>query len=263
MAKGRRKKGGHGGGHADERWLVTYADLITLLMCLFMVLWSISSVNSSKFESLQRSLKEAFSGKILPGGQSVVQAGSTNAKAPQPIAPTVADARARDEQAGAKAEAKAAEDERLRRLKRRIDAAAKEAGVSGRVRTEITHRGLRVRLLTDRVVFDSGRADLKPQGRALLDAVARVLLSAGPRPIQIDGHTDSVPLSGGPYTDNWGLSSARAAAVVRRFVDDGFSPRRLTAGGHADNRPVATNATADGRARNRRVEILLSRTQAP
>lgn len=259
---GRRKRGGHGEEHADERWLLTYADMITLLMALFMVLWSISSVNTTKFETLQRTLKEAFSGKVLPGGNAVLNGGTNpTSKRSQLIAPT--DARTKDAAAGAKTDAKAAEDRELKRLKRRIDAAAEKAGVASRVRAQVTARGLRIRLLTDRVLFASGEAVVMQQGGRLLDTVATVLRSAGPRPIQVDGHTDSVPLAGGRYDDNWGLSGARSAAVVRRFVRDGMSSRRLAAGAFADNHPVASNATAAGRAQNRRVEILLARTETP
>jgi chemotaxis protein MotB len=262
MASRRRKHELHD-EHPDERWLLTYADMITLLVALFIVLWSISSVNNSKLDILKQTLQDAFDGAIVSGGRTAFETGSSASSdqaAPiMPIAPSVIAAES-DEQADEKElQERDQEDRELERLKERIDAAARREGIGERVRTEVTARGLRIRLLTDRVVFDSGQAVLKAGGRRFVDAVAVVLKEDRERPIQVDGHTDSVPLAGGPYTDNWGLSSARAAAVVRRLVEDGFNPCRLAAGGLADNKPLASNATEAGRAQNRRVEILLAR----
>lgn len=264
MAGSKRKRHALHDEHPDERWLLTYADMITLLVALFIVLWSISSVNNSKLDILKQTLQDAFDGAIVSGGRAAFESASTfRADRPTVIAPTVESAEEAEDEVDKAMKRQAGEDEELRELKARIDAAARAEGVAERVRTEVTARGLRIRLLTDRILFDSGAAELKPAGTRLLDAIARVLKTAEGRPIQVDGHTDNVPLSGGPHVDNWGLSSARSSAVVRRLVVDGFNPRRLGASGFADNKPVASNGTATGRAQNRRVEILLARTEDP
>lgn len=260
MASGRRKRGGHHEEHPDERWLLTYADMITLLTALFIVLWSISSVNNSKLDILKQTLQDAFDGAVVTGGKAAMDNGaSMDPNVPAPIQASASSAKSSESAAESEVEAAAREEEELEKLKERVEAAARREGVEEMVRTDVTGQGLRVRLLTDRVLFDSGHAELKPGGAKLIDAMAAVLRTAPDRRIRVDGHTDSVPLRGGPYTDNWGLSAARSTAVVRRLQQDGFNGRRLAAGGHADNRPVASNKTNRGRAQNRRVEILLGR----
>lgn len=277
-----RRRGGERGKSNDERWLLTYADMITLLMALFMVLFSISSVNRSKFITLQEALHNAFTGKVLPGGASIAASGadpSTRTPTPEtpfpPIepqlkGPTAETTRVSAQQADSTAafvqseiRAAAAEDEEFGRLKRQVDAYARAHGLERQIRTEITRRGLRIRLLTDKVVFDSGQATIKPPGDALLTALAQLLNSEGRHPIQVDGHTDPVPISGGPYHSNWELSTARATSVVHSFISHGVSPLRLGAGGYAWYQPVASNATAAGRQRNRRVDILIERLRNP
>ena len=264
----------------DERWLLTYADMITLLMALFMVLFSISSVNKSKFVTLQRALKEAFSGKVLPGGRSIAQAGSNPSNAtPAPESPfpevspnltgptsetSGATQRTAVENARAVQAAVNAETAEFAKLKAQIDSYAKAHGLASKIQTSITRRGLLIRLLTDKVAFDSGSADLKAPAKPLLNRIATLIRAeAQDRPVQVDGHTDNVPIHGGQYSDNWTLSTARATSVVRYFIGDGLSPSRLGAGGFAYYHPVASNSTADGRARNRRVEILLQRLTVP
>ena len=262
---GRRRRGQHEEHSSDERWLLTYADMITLLMALFMVLFSISSVNKSKFETLQQVLKEAFSGRILPGGKSIVQAGGDESS--HRVVPDAATspATARQEilaiaQMRRTLDAARKEDAEFLALKQRIDAYARAHGLAGQLQTQVTRRGLRIRLLTDRVVFDSGSADLKPAATPILGQIATLLRAqGGGRQIQVDGHTDNVPVGSGEFRDNWDLSSARAASVVRFFIHSGLRPWLLSAGGFAANHPVLSNATAQGRARNRRVEILLAR----
>lgn len=262
-----RKRRGAQEDHPDERWLLTYADMITLLMALFMVMFSISSVNKTKFETLQRTLKEAFSAKLLPGGEAIRPMGASAQEAkPTPseppvsaIAPTTQAAG----QAGQAGKAAAKEDEDFHRLKREIDAYAATHGLAGKLSTEVAERGLVIRLLTDRLLFDSGGAEVRPPGELLLDKLARLLRAEVRHPIVVEGHTDSVPLRGGSYPTNWELSTARASSVVRTFLNKRVNARRLSATGYANLRPLTTNATPAGRARNRRVEIVLVRTGKP
>jgi chemotaxis protein MotB len=144
-------------------------------------------------------------------------------------------------------------------LKRRLDAYARAHGFADQVRTVIERRGLVVRVLTDKVLFDSGQADLKPAGLPLLTEVAKLLNLDPTHPIIVEGHTDNVPISSTLYPSNWELSTARATTVVRYLISQGVSAARLGAAGYADLHPVASNATAAGRQLNRRVEIVLRR----
>jgi chemotaxis protein MotB len=275
MAGHSKRRGRRGGGdheeHADERWLLTYADMITLLMALFIVMWSMSTVNTSKFEALAKSLDNAFSGQILPGGEAVMANGAgseAERPAPEPPIPAItpptppSQTDPREQLAQQMAPGAAAREEAdLQQLKRRVDEVVRAEGLTGEVETRVEERGLVVNVLTDDVLFTSGSALLRPQADGLLDALAPVLKADVRHPIQVEGNTDSVPVSGGSFPSNWELSTDRAAAVVRAFIRRDVAPDRLTALGHADRRPVASNATDAGRRRNRRVELVLLRTQ--
>lgn len=265
---GRRRGGGHGGGEhegGDERWLLSYADMMTLLVALFMVLFSISSVNKSKLEGLQKSLKDAFSGRVLPGGTSIMSAGGTSADK-RVIAPPQS-TQPQPQMGGAtqgmteaqKAAARQAEAKDFTQLKARIDAFAAQQGITGQVSTRVTADGLHIRILTDKLLFDSGSATPKPGSYPLLAKLGTVLARERSHAVVVEGHTDSTPIASSQFPTNWELSAARATAVVRAFVVAHVSPDRLTASGRADRDPMTSNATAAGRAVNRRVEILLPR----
>ncbi len=167
MSARRRKKGGH---HEEEheneeRWLVSFADMMTLLFCLFMVLFAISSVNTSKFEALQKALQDAFSGKILSGGEAVMETG--NDKQPEkpgtePPLPAMTPLQAMAEQLDPERRRRRKSPRRTRTSRssrQRIDALVAKEGLTGKVETTVRKRGLVVELLTDNVFFDSGQAD--------------------------------------------------------------------------------------------------------
>jgi chemotaxis protein MotB len=264
----RTRRGRRGGrrryaaeGHSDtDRWLLTYADMITLLMALFMVLFSITSVNKSKLEVLSKSLQEAFSGKVLPGGTSIRDSGanpkSTHPPADAPI-PAITSLVG---PAGATAADAAREQDNFRRLKEQIDAYAREHGLQSQMQTVIAQRGLVIRLLTDRVLFDSGAAELKQRAFPLLAQVGLILRTKTTQPVMVEGHTDTVPIHGSLFPTNWELSTARASRVVRALIHGGVPPSRLSAAGYAALHPISTNVTASGRSRNRRVEVVVLRS---
>jgi chemotaxis protein MotB len=258
--RGGRRRRGHAEEESEDRWLLTYADMITLLMALFMVLFSISSVNTSKYESLQKSLQDAFSGRVLPGGKAIQQEGSTEqAKRPAPQLPLESIVSSLGSPAKQSRSQAKDEDEDFRALKAKIDRYAKEHGLAKQVSTTIAQRGLVIRLLTDRVLFDSGDATLKSRSGPLLAHMSRLLKIEGRHPITVEGHTDPLPIQSERYPSNWELSTARASSVVRYLIDRGVVPRRLTAAGFAALHPLTSNSTAAGRSRNRRVEIVLLR----
>ena len=256
---GRRgRRGGHAEHENEERWLLTYSDMITLLMALFMVLFSISSVNTSKYTQLQKSLQDAFSGKILSGGKSVINSGSDGKSPSDQASPAIVPIKP---QIGEKSTAsqKAKDDTEFKRIKAEIDAYARQHGLSKQLQTVIAKRGLVVRLLTDRVVFDPGQAALKPEAAPVLNGVAHALNIDKTHPIMVEGHTDNVPISGSQFPSNWELSTARASVVVRFLIHTGINKFRLGAAGYANLYPVGSNSTEIGRSKNRRVEIVLLR----
>ena len=255
--RGGADHGGHDGG--DERWLLTYADMLTLLFALFMVLFAMSSVNISKAKVLQQSLRSAFSGKILPGGQALMQTGGDQAVRMQ--LPDM-NPRISTNQAQALKQRSQMEEKSFEQLKREIDAQVRAAGLSGRVTTQITKRGLAVRIVTDHLLFNSGQANILPAGAALIDRLAPLLRSETNHDLVVEGFTDNQPISGAQYPSNWELSTARSSAVVRQLLSRGLAAPRLSAAGRADLDPIASNANPAGRARNRRVEIVLPRTDS-
>jgi chemotaxis protein MotB len=251
----------------EERWLVSFADMMTLMFALFMVLFSISSVNTAKFESLKTSLEQSFNAKLLSGGDHPLNPGNTSdSKEPtaQPplasLTPTQAVSQSFEKsKADARAEAAKQEEEDFKKLKQRIDAKAGELGLQANVHTEIRDRGLVVQLLTDGVIFDSGSAELKPTAEPLLRPLGKLIRAERVHPIIVEGYTDSQPIQTGQFPTNWELSGARAARVVRHFIGDGVPMGRLSAAQFAQQHPIATNATPQGRSRNRRVEVVLAR----
>jgi chemotaxis protein MotB len=271
-----RHRGGAKHEESGERWLLTYADMITLLMALFMVLFSISSVNISKYQTLQKSLKAAFSGNILPGGKAVAQQGSSaNAsqvpasvelQAIEPVATQGSSALQNSTARGAQSPAAALredaaqhEESEFAQIKRELDAYAAAHGFGSHVQTTIEKRGLVIKVLTDDLLFASGQATLSGQATGLLGEIAQLLNIDETHPISVEGNTDNVPIHSSQFPSNWELSTARAGSVVEFLIEHGVTAGRLTATGNADQRPVASDATAAGRALNRRVEIVMRR----
>jgi chemotaxis protein MotB len=261
--------------HADERWLLTYADMITLLMALFIVMWAISSVNISKYTQLKRSLTEAFDGKVTEGGDGVLSGGKallqpagapvTSPKTPAKDSPAQK-ILIRPASASTPSSASTQADastQSLRRLAQQIDSYARAHGLQGQIRTSIDERGLLVRLLTDKVLFDPGAATVKSPAVPLLGQIALLIrrLEIG-NPIRVEGNTDSTPISTARFPSNWELSTARATAVLQVLLAHGVSPRQLSAAGYADQRPVSTNMTTKGRYLNRHVDIIVLRRAA-
>jgi chemotaxis protein MotB len=288
------KRGRRGGAvehENEERWLLTYADMLTLLFALFMVLFSISSVNISKYQVLQQSLKSAFSGSILPGGRAILSSGSESTSAHTPataevpsIVPLVPTPTSRSSSSTGSASstssssvaakpltsaelqaalnsmsASVSEQDTFVALKAKMDAYAKAHGFGDKVQTIIERRGLVVRVLTDNLLFASGSATLQSGADQLLDEVAQLLNLDPSHPITVEGHTDNQPIATAQFPSNWELSTTRATNVVRFLISRGVIASRLGAVGYADLHPIASNSSAAGRAKNRRVEIVLMR----
>lgn len=254
----------HGAGM--ERWLLTYSDMITLLMALFIILWAISSVNVSKFAELKQSLSQAFRGKVIQGGAAVLNGGPQALQPQGTQVPTILTPASLAEQIAAQIsyEAQKSDLENLQRLEHRIDAYARAQGLSGEIRTSIDERGLVVHVLTDQLLFDTGKAVVKQRALPLLTRIASLLASARvPNPIRVEGNTDDVPISTSAFRSNWELSAARATAVLEVLLAHGVPASRLSAAGYADQRPVASNSTAGGRAANRRVDLVVLRRAVP
>jgi chemotaxis protein MotB len=249
--------------HPDERWLITYADVLTLMFVLFMVLFSISVVNTAKFDMLKQTLQDAFNSGLAAGGSSVLE---TNPGTPAPAVttqqgqiapevPTIAGLSVTD--AGP---AQILESSQLQAAEKAITTKLTSSGLADKVTTTVNERGLEIRIETDGVLFTPGSANLSPAAATIIAPIASSL-KALPNPVRVEGHTDSTPIATSQFPSNWELSTARASAVVRLVNRDGIPATRLEATGFADTKPIGDNESAAGRARNRRVEILVLRMQ--
>lgn len=237
-----------------ERWLVSYADFITLLFAFFVVMYAISSVNEGKYRVLSNSLVSAFRNvtnnaeglQIVP--LAAVSGGIPQMK-PQKQAPQ------RDEPARAELRQK------MQNMADEVRRVLAPLVQDGQVSINEGPFGISIEINAS-ALFAPGEAVLSADAVRALRAVGEVV-AQGDFPIKIEGHTDTLPISNQLFASNWELSAVRASSVVRLFVETGVDARRLTAAGYADQRPVAENSTAEGRSRNRRVAILIESMLPP
>ena len=262
-----------------ERWLLTYSDMITLLLALFIVLFSISSVNISKYQTLQQSLRSAFSGSVLTGGRSILQSGSdqstknsaSNVEIPSivPLIPTVSKpsegtgngvSTAQQSALMREAQNSSAEQSEFTALENRLNSYANVHGFGDQLRAQIAQRGLIITVLTDKLLFASGQDTLESAGSPLLNEIATLInLDTDAHPVVVEGYTDDVPEHSAQFQSNWELSTGRATTVLEYLLSRGVPGSRLSAAGYGSNEPIASNATAAGRTLNRRVEIVFER----
>jgi chemotaxis protein MotB len=239
-----------------ERWLVSYADFITLLFAFFVVMYSLSSVNEGKYRVLSDSIVQAFRNiNVNASGEKVIVSSALPSIMVVPPKPQT------EAKVDAQAEARRqAAEERRRALAEDIKRALEPLARSGQVRVTEGARGISVEINSN-VLFATGDATLGGTAALALQAVAGVVASAN-FPIVVEGHTDNAPISTYRFPSNWELSAARASSVVRLFADSGVASYRLSAAGYGDQRPVADNLSDGGRARNRRVTILMESMMA-
>lgn len=227
-----------------ERWLISYADFITLLFAFFVVMYAISSVNEGKYKVLGSSLGSAFGVKAPKPGES----GTIRLTEEEIYFKSIVDRR------NAKmAEQQRKLNERMQALVNTLNQVMATFVKNGQMTVSQTGRGVMLDINAS-ALFAPGDAALSAQARKTLADVAKVLVD-GEQAIEVEGYTDNLPISTSIYPSNWELSSARASSVVRLFIEQGVEAKRLTVVGSADNHPVLSNDTVEGRSRNRRVTV--------
>lgn len=232
-----RRSKGHAEEHPDERWVISYADLVTLLLGFFIILYATADANQTKMEALARGLADAFNVGVKEGN-----AGDTFFEGGTGVIPERNDA--------------ASLDFDLDQVRRLIEERSLEAGVAGQILVTREEDRIVIRL-ADNLVFPSASADIRPEAVQLLDIVAAAVNQTD-NEIRVEGHTDNIPLATDKYPSNWELSSARATAVLRLLTEElGVDPNRAFAAGFGEYRPIASNLTPEGRALNRRADIVL------
>lgn len=236
-----------------ERWLVSYADFITLLFAFFVVMYAISSVNEGKYRVLSDALNSAF--RDIPGTTAgAMQVVNTTQNSQMISPPQIRPSNPKVE------EEKRKNKEKMRNMAQQLMAALNSLVKSGQVR--VTENALGITLDIDAsVLFEPGQATLDEKAIVVLANVGRILAGSD-FPITVEGHTDNLPISNTLFPSNWELSVVRASSVVRLFIENGVEARLLTATGFADQRPVAGNDTPEGRQRNRRVAVTIE-SQVP
>lgn len=245
--------------HMDESWLIPYADLLTLLLALFIVLFASSEMDAKKFDQMVRSFNIA-----LNGGLSVLDQPS-----PVPLDPNLAqqslhkgaNEAEKTEEEKRLEEAIRKETEELKQLQSQLEAYIMTNQLGDKLQTQLTDEGLLITIL-DNALFDSGKADLKPEARKLATEMAAMLVPH-PKKVTVTGHTDNVPINRPEFPSNWDLSVKRSVNFLKVLLENpNLDPTKFSATGMGEYHPVAPNTTPEGRARNRRVEVAIMRDLA-
>lgn len=220
-------------------WMITYSDLVTLLLCFFVLLFSFSEINAQKFQVIMSSFQNSLG--ILDGGKTIDESELTN------LNRLIEDKTSVGKQ----------EIEDFKRFKDLIDEYAKERGLDTKIHVELEERGLLIRFM-DSVFFDPDDAEIKPESKKILSFIGDILNrdEFADKHIKVEGHTDNVPTF--KYETNWELSAMRATNALRYLVEkENVKGDRISSAGYSYYRPIASNDTAEGRAKNRRVDIII------
>ncbi len=298
MSSSRGKKREHHEEHEEhvnhEAWVIPYADMLTLLMALFLVLFALGQNDQEKLDLAAQSFRKELnapgflnfgsgtggSGPLASGGDSVLDGvgpkpaeasgdGGSPGAAPTPgevTPPPIVVVTELDVAATVPPETSDPVDQQLgdplTEVERIVRERAEGTGLADAIGFRREARGLVVTIVTDRVLFAPGEAEIQPDGFAILDVVADALVEL-PNAVTIEGHTDSRPISTNRFPSNWELSTSRATSVLRYLVEArGFPDTRISAAGYADTHPIDTGDTAESLSRNRRVEIVVLATAA-
>jgi chemotaxis protein MotB len=243
VARRRRRRTEDSGG-GDQYWLTTYADMITLLFCFFVLLFAFSSIDVQKFQAIMSSFQGAIG--ILDHGRSIQQSRVLqdvtldSESHPAIVPPTIQEIR------------------QLQAILGDLEALAGRDNIAQSMTTSMEERGIVIRF-ADRVLFDLGRAEIKPEGERILISLGE-WFSTIPNHIRIEGHTDNLPINTPRFPSNWELSTARATNVLRFLLENtSISPAQFSVAGYGEYRPIADNDSEEGRRANRRVDIVLLR----
>ena len=274
MARKHRKE--HHEEHVDESWLVPYADILTLLLALFIVLFASAQVDQKKLDVLAQSFSAAFQTGGASGTGNNADAILQNVRTvPQhmtdgqtkPAGMDDANNPARRETTAQMQESIFRPDasyiqETLQMVetKKALEEYMKNNGLSDQIEVTLSENGLIVRI-NDSALFESGRADLLPSSLAFAAALGK-MLSPSPQKVSVSGHTDNMPINTPEFPSNWDLSTRRALNFMKFLLANGMGekPERFSVSGHGEHHPIASNTTPEGRAKNRRVEILVLRS---
>lgn len=246
MSRRKKEKGEH---EFNETWLLPYSDLMTLLLALFIVLFASSAVDAQKFQSMSKVFSEIFT-----GGTGIVDYESIEQKNGEELAD---ETKEKLEKAKEQTQVPVDEQTTLSATQERVNQYILEKGLTGQLKTLLTSEGLLV-TINDSVLFDSGSADLREEDIAVAKEISDLLVTDPPHNVIISGHTDNVPIQNSNFSSNWELSVMRAVNFMKIILEnDQLDPRMFSAKGFGEFQPIASNDTEEGKAKNRRVEVLI------
>ncbi len=222
----------------DGGWLIIYLDVMTLMLCLFVVLLAFSSYSQEEYQALTKTLSSpvAVQGPVVAPVEPLLQRREQAASVDRPA------------------------DVEAEQLQEQIRSALLSQGLQEAIEVTVSANQVNIQI-SERILFELGRAELTEEGRAVLVKLVPLLSVASDHALSIEGHTDSTPIANARFPSNWELSSQRATGVLRFLLTQGVAAGRMRAVGYADTRPLADNSTAEGRARNRRVVLILQRAE--
>ena len=234
----RNNNSGDDDGGGSPAWMTTFGDMMTLLLVFFVLLYSFSSMDVKKFKGYMSALQSQLG--ILEGGKTISENPNIDA--------------------GTLGQDYAQAPENIEKIMKELNNYIEKNNLSDRVDVENKKKGLVVSL-TGEILYEEGKAEIQNEGSEVLSKISELLKDV-PNDIMIEGHTDNVPIETAEFPSNWELSTARAVNVIKFLSEEkGFNPARLSAAGYADHRPVADNDTAEGRAENRRIEVIVLNSQ--
>ncbi|MFE4707207.1 flagellar motor protein MotB [Peribacillus simplex] len=241
----RRKKKQRHEEHIDESWLVPYADILTLLLALFIVLFASSSVDAIRFQQLSNVFNQVFT-----SGTGFMDFPS-DSPSNEPTSP--------EQRTGAEDLEKLGknEQEELMEVQERVNAYIQKNDLTDKLGTNLTDEGMLISI-RENVLFESGVAEVRRENRKIAKEIPELLVMDLPRNIIVSGHTDNIPIKNYQYESNWDLSVMRSVNFMKLLLENKeLDPEMFSAKGHGEFKPVASNETKKGRAKNRRVEILI------
>lgn len=256
-----RRKRDKGGESGQDRWLITYADLITLLLIFFVLMFAMSRLDTEKYKEITQSLQNTFrSGDSLLSQGSGITGTADKHTHRNPDTTLKSDQQKKGaDQLSDRELAFRKQEQELQNLMKVISKYVKDNKLEDQIFVADQPQGISI-TLSDKLLFDVGKADLKPGAMPVMDKLASLFKELN-TVISIEGHTDNLPIVyASRYKDNWELSGARALSVLRYFLDEKhLDAREFQYAGYGDTRPAADNRTEAGRQKNRRVEIIVLR----
>ncbi|MCB7070141.1 flagellar motor protein MotB [Caldibacillus sp. 210928-DFI.2.22] len=246
MSRRKKEKGEH---EFNETWLLPYSDLMTLLLALFIVLFASSAVDAQKFQSMSKVFSEIFT-----GGTGIVDYESIEQKNGEELADETKEKLEKEKE---QTQVPVDEQTTLSATQERVNQYILEKGLTGQLKTSLTSEGLLV-TINDSVLFDSGSAEVREEDIAVAKEISDLLVIDPPHNVIISGHTDNVPIQNSNFSSNWELSVMRAVNFMKIILEnDQLDPRMFSAKGFGEFQPIASNDTEEGKAKNRRVEVLI------